>query len=62
MSNAFKVDGVDYSKPGVAALRQELINIRQASFNQWPEAIEITLVLSHTIAILAFFLEDGILE
>lgn len=62
MSNPIKVDGIDYSKPGVEQLRRELIMIRNQSFEMWPQTIEITVALSHVIAILAFYLEDGILE
>lgn len=52
-----RVEGVDYSTEGVAALREELIKMRDAAFNFWPEGIDATLVLSHTIAILSGYKE-----
>lgn len=53
----FRLEGVDYTIEGLKALRVELISIRDESMNQWPDAIEFTVVMSHTIAVLAYFIE-----
>ena len=44
-----KVDGVDYTAEGIASVRAKMIEYRDASFDQWPEAIEFTTVASHVI-------------
>lgn len=53
-----KVEGVDYSREGINALREELIALRDESMNYWPQAVQMTVVLSHTIAILAWVTEE----
>lgn len=53
-----KVEGVDYTAEGITLLRDELIVIRDESMNQWPEAIPVTVVLSHTIAVLGWVVEE----
>ena len=47
------VEGVDYSTDGIESVRQDLIRYRDASIDQWPDAIPVTLTLSHAIALLA---------
>ena len=52
-----QVDGVDYSPEGIEDLRQELIKMRDNSMDQWPEAIPVTVALTHAIALLAYLRE-----
>ncbi len=47
------VDGVDYTREGIENVRAELIKMRDESMKQWPDAIPISLLLSHTLALLA---------
>ena len=51
----FKVEGIDYTPEGIENLRQELIKYRDAALKQ--AAFEETVVLSHTIALLAYLIE-----
>lgn len=51
----FKVDGIDYSRESVEAIRQDLIELRGAYVTKWN--IGIVGLLSHTIAILAYLNE-----
>jgi len=52
-----KVEGVDYTPAGINALREDLIQMRDEQFHHWPEGINATLVLSHTLALLAYLAE-----
>ena len=52
-----KVWEVDYTRKGIESIRNELIMARNESMEQWPEAIAVTLLLSHTIALLARLFE-----
>ena len=52
-----KVEGIDYSIEGIRALREEMIKFREASYNQWPEAIPFTVAMTHVIALMAYFIE-----
>lgn len=53
-----KVEGIDYSPEGVASLREDLIKLRDSQYNHWPESIDITLILTYTIAILQEYIDD----
>jgi hypothetical protein len=48
-----EVEGIDYSPDGIEAIRVELSQLRQEGFNNWPESIPTTLILTHAIAQLA---------
>lgn len=47
------VDGIDNSPEGIGAIRDKLIELRDSSMDQWPEAIPFTVVMSHAIVLLA---------
>jgi hypothetical protein len=51
----FKVDGIDYSREGVESLRQDLIELRNAALKS--EHMHHAVMLSHVIAVLAYFNE-----
>lgn len=50
---AFEVEGIDYSPEGIEALRAELVQMRDEAMKHWPESIDFTLILTHTVALLA---------
>ncbi len=52
-----KVEGVDYTPEGVRELRKKLIEYRDKSMEQWPEAIPFTVDMSHTIALMEHLAE-----
>lgn len=49
-----KVEGVDYSPEGIEAVREQVIVWRDNSYEQWPQAIDFTVVATHLIALLAY--------
>lgn len=49
-----KVEGIDYSHEGIQQVRDALGEYRARAMEQWPAGIEMTLVLSHAIAQLAY--------
>lgn len=50
-----KVEGVDYSPEGIEEIRKALIVYRNRSLDQWPEAIDLTVVLTHAIGLLSHY-------
>ena len=52
-----KVDGIDYTPEGIRRVREDLIQARDKSYEQWPEAIPFTVLASHIIALLADYAE-----
>lgn len=56
-SHITKVDGVSYEPDAIRELRDELIALRDSQFQHWPDSIDVTLVLTHTIALMAFLVE-----
>jgi hypothetical protein len=52
-----RFDDQTYNVPEVEGLRKELISWRDASLQEWPDAIPITVGLSHVIAILGIVAE-----
>ena len=54
-----EVDGVDYSPDGIMALHAEVAAMRDEAMKQWPEAIPITVVLTHVLAILYWAAEKS---
>lgn len=46
-------DGIVYTPQHIEALRQDLIVYRDRAIDNFPAGIEMSLVLSHTIAVLA---------
>ena len=58
MSEPTKVEGVDYSPEGIKALQQELIKMRVMFMeNGAAEFAREIIVLSHTIAILDYYID-----
>lgn len=49
-----KVEGIDYTVEGIESIRSALGEYRQRAMKNWPEEIEMTLVLTHAIALLAY--------
>lgn len=52
-----KVEGIDYTGEGIRELREDVIRLRDSQFQHWPEGIDATLVLTHTVALLAYLAE-----
>lgn len=52
---AFKVEGIDYTPEGIAALRAELIHFRRDAMDQ--AAFGVVVILTHAIALLAYLKE-----
>jgi len=57
MSAPIQVDGVDYTPEGIELIRQECIQWRNNSYDQWPDAIPFTTGITHVIALLAYLKE-----
>ena len=52
-----KIEGIDYTIEGIESVRKELVGMRDNSMKQWPEAIPVTVLLSHVIALLAYLID-----
>jgi hypothetical protein len=52
-----QVEGIDYTPEGIESVREALVEYRSRAMANWPEGIEMTLVLSHAIAQLAYLKE-----
>lgn len=55
-----KVEGVDYSKEGILALREDVIKLRDEAMKQWPHGIPESVMLSHVAAVLHWVVEEKI--
>jgi len=53
-----EVDGYVYTKDDIAMVRQTVINWRDESMSQWPEAIPFTTTATHLIGLLHGVLEQ----
>lgn len=58
METPLKVEGIDYTPEGVAELREAVIELRDEALKQ--NAFEHSVMLSHVIAILAYYVESGV--
>jgi len=52
-----EIGGYTVTKANVVNMREEVIRWRDASFEQWPEAIPFTTGATHLIALLAWVIE-----
>jgi len=52
-----RVEGVDYSPEGIEALRQEWIGVRGEAMKQLPDSAGFVVFATHTIALLADYIE-----
>lgn len=52
-----KVEGIDYTPEGIESVRAALIKCRYDAMNQLPESVNVVIILTHTIALLAYLKE-----
>lgn len=51
---AIKLDGIDYTPQGISALREDVIVYRNRALDAAPEGMQMAVVLTHVLALLAY--------